>query len=204
MLSVEQHASPHLCPTCVPTSFVLTMHCESVWSCNACIVAVKDTNAGAVYLDVNHGQGLLGSAVVSRHSVHGLGNVIQNQVQVYFIFLWKWGQKKWYYRHYRLICAISMSTIYQYVHDKPFPEQRLFSFFFIFCTVNPLCRILPLKTGNTPKCIINDLCSNCSHRQWYHFLISWLDEARQWAGLRTLDYAAHWSWKAAVSSGISA
>lgn len=132
MLSVEQHASPHLCPTCVPTSFVLTMHCESVWSCNACIVAVKDTNAGAVYLDVNHGQGLLGSAVVSRHSVHGLGNVIQNQVQVYFIFLWKWGQKKWYYRHYRLICAISMSTIYQYVHDKPFPEQRLFSFFLSF------------------------------------------------------------------------
>lgn len=48
---------------------------------------------------------------------------------------------------------------------------------FCFDTVNPLYKILPLKTGNTTTCIINGLCSNCSHRQWYHFLISWLDEA---------------------------
>lgn len=184
------------------------MHCGSkcvkVWFCNACVVKAKDTNTDAVYLDVNHGQGLLGSAVVSRHSVHGLGNVIQNQVQVYFIFLWKWA-KKGYYSHYRLLYTISMCTLYQYVYNKSFSEGKIyFIYFFNFCTVNPLCRILPLKTGNTPTCIINGLCFNCSHRQWYHFLISWLDEACQWAGLCALDSAAHRPWKDAVPSGISA
>lgn len=72
---------------------------------------------------------------------------------------------------------------------------------FFALTLNPLYRILPLKTGNTTTCIINGLCSNCSHRQWYHFLISWLDEACQWAGLCT-STAAHWPWKDAMSSGI--
>lgn len=70
-----------------------------------------------------------------------------------------------------------------------FLRKDLFIFWY-FCTVNPLCRILPPKTGNTPTCIINGLCSNCSHRQWYHFLISWLDEASQWAGSCTLGSAS--------------
>lgn len=95
MLSVDLHSSPHVCPTCVTTSLLLVTHCGSkcvkVRLRHACVAAVKNTNAA--YLDVNHGQGLLGSAVVSRHSVDGLRNVIQNQVQVYFIFLWKCGPK---------------------------------------------------------------------------------------------------------------
>lgn len=86
--------------------------------------------------------------------------------------------KKGYYSHYLLLCAISMCTIYQHVHS--FPQERFF--FFYFCTVSPLCRIPLLKTGSTTTCIINGLCSNCSRRQWYHLLISWLDEACQWAG----------------------
>lgn len=73
-----------------------------------------------------------------------------------------------------------MCIIYKYLHDKSFSEETFFVFFYL-CTMNPLCRILP-KTGNTPAWIINGLCSDCSHRQWYHFLISWLDEACQWAG----------------------
>lgn len=100
-----------------------------------------------------------------------------------------------------------MCTTYQYVHDKSFPEAFPFFFLFFFlnfCTVNPLCRIPPLKTGNTPTCIINALCSHCSHRQWHHFLSSWLDEACPCAGLCTLDSAAHWPRKEAASWGISA
>lgn len=54
-------------------------------------------------------------------------------------------------------------------------REKIWVFFAL--TMNPLYRILPLKTGNTTACIINGLCSDCSHRQWYHFLISWLDEA---------------------------
>lgn len=41
------------------------------------------------YLDINHGQSLFGSAVVSGHSVDRLRNVVQNQIQIHFIFLLK-------------------------------------------------------------------------------------------------------------------
>lgn len=42
-----------------------------------------------IYLNINHGQSLFGSAVVSGHSVDGLRNIIQNQIQIDFIFLQK-------------------------------------------------------------------------------------------------------------------
>lgn len=79
--------SPHICLTCVIAN--LWPHSVQVGSYDACHVMVKDNNTDGVYLDINHGQSLLGSAVVSRHSVHRLRNVIQNQVQIHFIFLWK-------------------------------------------------------------------------------------------------------------------
>lgn len=40
-----------------------------------------------IYLDINHGQGLFGSAVVSGHSVDSLRNVVQDQIQIHFVFL---------------------------------------------------------------------------------------------------------------------
>jgi len=40
------------------------------------------------HLDINHGKGLLSAAVVSRHSVHGLRDVVQNQIQIHLILLW--------------------------------------------------------------------------------------------------------------------
>lgn len=40
-----------------------------------------------MYLDINHGQSLFGSAIVSGHSVDRLRNVVQNQIQIHFIFL---------------------------------------------------------------------------------------------------------------------
>lgn len=46
------------------------------------------------YLDINHGQSLFGSAVVSGHSVDGLRNVVQNQIQIHFIFLLERSKKK--------------------------------------------------------------------------------------------------------------
>lgn len=48
----------------------------------------------SVYLDVNHRQRLFGSAVVSGHSVDGLWNIVQNQIQVHLVFLWQKREKK--------------------------------------------------------------------------------------------------------------
>lgn len=45
------------------------------------------------YLDINHRQGLFGSAVVSGHSVDRLRYVVQHQVQIHFIFLLKSGEQ---------------------------------------------------------------------------------------------------------------
>lgn len=45
------------------------------------------------HLHINHGKGLLGAAVVSRHSVHGLGDVVQNQIQIHLILLWAENKK---------------------------------------------------------------------------------------------------------------
>lgn len=45
------------------------------------------------HLDINHGKGLLSAAVVSRHSVHGLGDVVQNQIQIHLILLWAENKK---------------------------------------------------------------------------------------------------------------
>lgn len=39
------------------------------------------------HLDVDHGQRLFGSAVMSGHSVDCFRNVVQNQIQIHFIFL---------------------------------------------------------------------------------------------------------------------
>lgn len=39
------------------------------------------------HLDINHGQSLFGSAIVSGHSVDRLRYVVQDQIQIHFIFL---------------------------------------------------------------------------------------------------------------------
>lgn len=164
-------------------------------SSNACEIRVSDCtaevrySAGAVdcclkccdgrkqtlwYLDVNHGQGLFGSAVVSGHSVDRLRNVVQNQIQVHFIFLLE-GSKNQRESHNNTniqkgsICKIQQEqtvlatppnstypikytdiyahfscTVAPHVCGRSFPDER--SCFFHILTGDPLYRTLPQET----------------------------------------------------------
>lgn len=56
-------------------------HVRHVTERSACVTS------GPAYLYVDHGEDLLGSAIVARNSVHRLRDVVQNQVQIYLILL---------------------------------------------------------------------------------------------------------------------
>lgn len=72
----------------------------------------------------------------------------------------------------------------------------------VFCSVtgDPLYRTLPPRAGNTQRMRHNCFYSSSGRRQWYHFLISWLDEACAGGRARARFYSgAHWPRKDAVS-----
>lgn len=66
-----------------------------------------------VQLDINHGQGLFGSAVVSGHSVDSLRNVIQNQIQIHLIFLVSTGVEE--------VAQADYVAVVQLPHDLQLP-----------------------------------------------------------------------------------
>lgn len=74
------------------------------------MVRDKKQTHTCLYLDINHRQSLFGAAIVSGHSVHRLRNVVQNQIQIHFIFLLNKQKEQVTYAH------INLQYIIEYIH----------------------------------------------------------------------------------------